>query len=70
MLQHYQSFYYSSSESKMYHLSWMQAPHVTLLYTMRAPPWREGTRTDDVMACDGVKLTEGMCSISRVNESN
>jgi len=54
----------------MHHLSLMRAPHVTLLYTMRAPPWREGTRTDDVMACDGVKLTEGMCSISRVNESN
>ena len=54
----------------MRHLSLMRAPHVTLLYTMRAPPRREGMRTDDVMAADGVKLTEGMCSISRVRESN
>ena len=55
---------------RMHHLSWMRAPHVTLLYTMRAPPWRDGTRTVDFMAWDWVKLTEGMCSISRVNESN
>ena len=54
----------------MHHLSLMRAPHVTLLYIMRAPPKREEMRIDNVMACDGVTLTKGRCSTSRVHESN